>query len=197
MRTEVLDSRSRRRAETKLALLSAAEKLFRQVGYADASVDAIAREAGFTKGAVYGLFDSKEDLFLALLDQRASYLMGEISLIVPETPDAAEMIEALTAWLDDRLRRDHDWSLVSAEFSILAARKPALRQRRAQLLAREQTALAQILAPHLGGLDPERVSGLVMAIVDGLVLQAAIDTRHDVPSELAFILERLLRGEQS
>ncbi|MCW2571955.1 MAG: regulatory protein TetR [Frankiales bacterium] len=197
MTTEVLDSRTRRRAETRLALLTAAEKLFRHVGYADASVDGIAREAGFTKGAVYGLFDSKEDLFLALLDHRATELLGEISLIVPETPNQSELITALTSWLGDRLRQDHDWVLVNAEFSVLAARKPALRGRRAELLAREQSALAQILAPHTAGLDPERVSGLVMAIIDGLVLQASLDSRHDVPSDLAFILERLLRGVHS
>jgi AcrR family transcriptional regulator len=192
MTTVVLDSRARRRAETRQALLAAAEQAFRDVGYAEASVDAIAREAGFTKGAVYGLFDSKEDLFLALLDQRGAQLLGEVSRILPATPNQGALLTALSSWLAERLRKDHDWVLVNAEFSVLAARKPALRARRAALLAREQAAFGEMLAPHVVGLDPGRASGLVMAIIDGLVLQAALDPRHDVPADLVFVLERLL-----
>src|SRR4051812_41892373 len=103
MTTEVLDSRARRRAETRLALLAAAEKLFREVGYVEATVDGIAREAGFTKGAVYGLFDSKEELFLALLDHRAAAVMDEIAMIVPEQQSASGLIDALVLWLGERL----------------------------------------------------------------------------------------------
>src|SRR4029078_9809772 len=51
-------------------LLVAARAVVREVGYARASIDAIAEAAGFTKGAVYSHFSSKADLFLSLLEDR-------------------------------------------------------------------------------------------------------------------------------
>jgi AcrR family transcriptional regulator len=51
-------------------VLGAARRVFLDKGYAGASLDAIAEEAGFSKGVVYSQFDSKADLFLALLELR-------------------------------------------------------------------------------------------------------------------------------
>jgi TetR/AcrR family acrAB operon transcriptional repressor len=52
--------------------LDAAGRVFRDLGYSGASLDAIAQEAGFSKGAVYSHFTSKADLFLSLLEDRIS-----------------------------------------------------------------------------------------------------------------------------
>src|SRR5262245_1932710 len=60
------DQVARNRAE----LLAAAGRVFRQLGYTGASLDAIADVAGFSKGAVYSHFTSKADLFLSLLESR-------------------------------------------------------------------------------------------------------------------------------
>ncbi|HZD71914.1 MAG TPA: helix-turn-helix domain-containing protein, partial [Actinomycetes bacterium] len=48
----------------------AARRVFARRGYHDASVEEVAEEAGFSKGAVYSNFTSKEDLFVTLLEQR-------------------------------------------------------------------------------------------------------------------------------
>ena len=60
----------RRRAMTREHLLEAAAVVFARNGYHGASLDEVAAAAGFTKGAVYSNFKSKEDLFLALIDHR-------------------------------------------------------------------------------------------------------------------------------
>ena len=60
----------RRRQQTRDHLLEAAARVFGERGYHGASLDDIAAAAGFTKGAVYSNFKSKEDLFLALLESR-------------------------------------------------------------------------------------------------------------------------------
>src|SRR5476649_1930069 len=60
----------RRRAMTRRHLLEAAAIVFARDGFHGATLDDVAATAGFTKGAVYSNFKSKDDLFLALLDDR-------------------------------------------------------------------------------------------------------------------------------
>jgi AcrR family transcriptional regulator len=64
-------SRAERRAETRSALLDAAARVFVERGFQGASVEAIAEEAGYTRGAFYSNFASKEDLFAELLQEQA------------------------------------------------------------------------------------------------------------------------------
>lgn len=68
--------RSARSAETRTKLLEAAATVYARRGFDGAPLDEVASEAGFTKGAVYGHFGSKENLLLALL---AEYLSGQIA----------------------------------------------------------------------------------------------------------------------
>src|SRR5881396_2434576 len=60
----------RRRAMTRQHLLDAAAIVFTRNGFHGSTLDEVASTAGFTKGAVYSNFKSKDDLFLALLDER-------------------------------------------------------------------------------------------------------------------------------
>src|SRR4030081_3736477 len=61
--------RRERRAQTRTALLDAAERLWAERGIRGASLDDIANTAGLTKGAVYSNFTGKTDLLLALLER--------------------------------------------------------------------------------------------------------------------------------
>ena len=69
--------RSERRARTRAKLLEAAARIYTQRGVDAATLDAVAEEAGFTKGAVYDHFGSKENLLFALLDEHLSEEIGE------------------------------------------------------------------------------------------------------------------------
>ena len=69
-------TRDEQKARTRADLLHAAERLFLRDGFSSTSLSAIAEEAGLTKGAVYSNFDSKEDLFLALLQGQAENGVG-------------------------------------------------------------------------------------------------------------------------
>ena len=53
---------------TRARLIQSAEKVFARDGFEAAKLEEIAADAGYTRGAVYANFDSKEDLFLALLE---------------------------------------------------------------------------------------------------------------------------------
>ena len=63
-------TRAEQQAETRRALLDAAARVFVERGFVGASVEAIAAEAGYTRGAFYSNFESKEELFAELLQQR-------------------------------------------------------------------------------------------------------------------------------
>ncbi len=82
--------RSERKAATRARLLEAAARVYARRGFAGATLDEVAGEAGFTKGAVYAHFGSKENLLLALLQE---HLAGQI----------AEQLE-----LFDRVRSDRE-----------------------------------------------------------------------------------------
>jgi AcrR family transcriptional regulator len=72
-------TRAERQAQTRQALLDAAARVFVERGFAGSSVEAIAEEAGFTRGAFYSNFDSKEQLFAELLQQRVYSIYREMA----------------------------------------------------------------------------------------------------------------------
>ena len=68
--------RSARRAQTRALLLQAAASVYARCGFNGATLDEVAAEAGFTKGAVYDHFGSKENLLLALMEE---HLAGQVA----------------------------------------------------------------------------------------------------------------------
>lgn len=67
--------------ETKQLLLESARKIFLEYGYQAAPLRKIASEAGYTHGALYGYFSSKEELFYTLTDPVALELMDMLDKI--------------------------------------------------------------------------------------------------------------------
>lgn len=107
-------TRAESKAKTRDALLRAANRLFHRNGFAATTVDEIAEEAGVTSGAVYSNFATKEDLFLALIDEaqdpRASWISehdtapADLSSATGRTPEerAANLGRAMSAKRPDR-----------------------------------------------------------------------------------------------
>src|SRR5271155_3661689 len=73
--------RDEQKALTRRRLLDAAETVFGRHGFHRASVEEIAREAGATTGALYSNFAGKEDLFLALFEERIAADVRDYSQI--------------------------------------------------------------------------------------------------------------------
>src|SRR5579859_5100655 len=68
--------RRRDRVKTRVALLDAAAGVFARRGLDGATLEEIAESAGFTRGAVYHHFGSKEELFLAVIARRDEELLA-------------------------------------------------------------------------------------------------------------------------
>jgi AcrR family transcriptional regulator len=133
----------RRRALTRRALLDAAATEFGAKGFHGASLDAIAKAAGFTKGAVYSNFDNKADLFLALMDDRLEREESFITSAMYEDvgPMEGQIDRALATHAE--LRRDETLRALFFEFVVYSLRHPEVRERLIDFTRRQ---LAQVEA---------------------------------------------------
>src|SRR5664279_3990822 len=114
--------------ETQARLLNAAEEVFVRDGYESAQLDQIAAVAGRSKGAVYGHFKSKEDLFLALFEHRTrSYIDGLFSSLQKCTNRKQSMDAFRDFYVG--LASDKTWPILSLEFKLFALRHPESKER--------------------------------------------------------------------
>ena len=122
-------TRAERQARTRGDLIDAAERLFTAQGFHATSLDAVAAEAGFTKGAVYSNFTSKEDLFFAVYERRVDSRVAEIEGILREAPTLREGVERTIPGNRGRPETDDGWMAVFFEFWAHVLRHPELRER--------------------------------------------------------------------
>lgn len=80
-------SRAETQAETRERILSAAHEEFTSRRYVDVSLDAVARRAGYSKGAVYSNFESKNDLLFSVLERYLAGISADYSLAVLTASD--------------------------------------------------------------------------------------------------------------
>jgi AcrR family transcriptional regulator len=122
-------TRGESRVRTRELVLDSALTIFRRDGFHQASIDEIAEEAGFSRGAVYSSFANKEQLFLALHDREAQQRVQLIAerLLEDGTLKDAALTAARTFY--ERHLADPGWSLLMAEFAVHAARNPDVARR--------------------------------------------------------------------
>jgi AcrR family transcriptional regulator len=152
-------------ARNRTELLAAASRVFRQLGYAGASLDAIADAAGFSKGAVYSHFASKADLFLSLLESR-------IEERAEGQRHALEQRGTLRSFIGQVFatsRADPEWQLALLEFRVVAARDAELQARYRAIHERTVAGIAEALGTLLASKDIEPVLPLGALAVAGLI----------------------------
>lgn len=121
-------TRAEARNQTRERLLDAAADVFKRLGYHGASLEAVAEAAGYTKGAVYSNFDTKADLFMALLDRYVeAEVSGQEQQFAGQTLE--EAIDSLDAVLDRQIMSDPLWTVLRMEFWLVASRDAEVRRR--------------------------------------------------------------------
>jgi AcrR family transcriptional regulator len=131
VRTRRAPTREQRKAQTRERLVDAADRLFRRDGFHATSVDAVADEAGFTKGAVYSNFESKEDLFFAVYERHVDERVAQIDRLGDAATSAIEAIRTAATTAADR--GADGWMAVFFEFWAHVLRHPEYRERFAAL----------------------------------------------------------------
>ncbi|MDQ3954226.1 MAG: TetR/AcrR family transcriptional regulator, partial [Actinomycetota bacterium] len=109
-------TRAEKQAATRAALLESAADVFEQRGYAAASVEEITERAGFSRGAFYSNFDTKEELFLTLIESRIGDRLQEIADAFRDGQTAADRIRSGGRFLDSLVAKDRQWCLLYMEF---------------------------------------------------------------------------------
>jgi AcrR family transcriptional regulator len=182
-------TRKERQEQTREQLVEAAARVFARRGYHRATVDEIAAEAGFTIGALYSNFETKEKLFLAIADRQVESRVAEISSVADAAVGEGEAGEEVAGQLKAFLETDPDWPLLFYEFWSLSVRNPELGDELAQRREAIRDALADTLqrvADHLGFKlrFPAPVLATAMAAsLNGLAFERAADPKA-LPDEV-------------
>ncbi len=159
-------------------ILEAAAEEFAERGFAGARLAAIARRAGFTKGAVYSNFESKQDLFAELFAQRSLDLAGRV-LAELAGLDLADAVGKGGAAVASALIADSEWSLLMLEFGVQAVRDPSIQQAYIRERRYLRSKLVELIADRARewGVDIDvRITALSLtALISGLVLEHTVD----------------------
>ena len=175
-----------RKDEVRGRVLRAAGQVFAERGFAAASLDQVAAAAGFTKGAVYSNFGSKDELFLALMEAEVGHRVEVVEAALRSTGDVAGALAAVGTELS---RRDQTWQLLYLEFWQRAVRDADVRQAfvasRRTLRARVTDVVERFLTerPVRTGWDAPSLTVVLLALAHGLALEALPDPEA-VPDDL-------------
>lgn len=193
----------RRRAMTRAHLLEAAADVFRELGFHGATLDEVARRAGFTKGAVYSNFKNKDDLFLAVMDDRIERQFAVTAEVLESGPhDEAEQRARVEGLLHSR---DFFWDdargALFLEFVLYARRNPEAAEKLAASNRRARQMTVDLIAAEIaaGGTPAQRpyehVALISQAIFEGLGVLRLIDpsavTDETMDIVLAFLYDAM------
>jgi AcrR family transcriptional regulator len=136
----------RRRAMTRQHLLEAAAIVFARKGFHESTLDEVAATAGFSKGAVYSNFKSKDDLFVELLDDRVNREFAVVSEVLEG--GSHEKTEQFPR-IRDIVRSDMFWSedfvALWMEFVLYARRNPEAQAKLAASIQRSRAQVQQLI----------------------------------------------------
>src|SRR5689334_4714080 len=176
-------TRERRVEHTRALLLDAAEEVFAEKGFTPASLDDIANAAGYTKGAIYKHFATKEDLFLAVSDRYwRRYFDNFAEVMSTATQIGARELEEIAArWRQLSRDRGAEHAALGHEFTLYLLRNPDARKRVAAKRSEVVEALGKFIVKgidRLGGallIPPLTFAHLLVATTDSVQLVSELD----------------------
>jgi AcrR family transcriptional regulator len=195
-----------RTQETHRRLLDAAEAVFVRDGYESAQLDEIAARAERSKGAVYTHFKSKEDLFLALFENRTR---SAINRLLDSLRECKTRKESMAAFREFYLgvTADKTWPILTLEFKLFALRHPESKERLKKAFEmakppRENDGETKMFGhvPHEKKAEQELALASLGPIVSGLILESHFEPKILSEHGLRRILGRIfdaLFGEVS
>jgi AcrR family transcriptional regulator len=189
-------SRAAKNAATSAALLRAAAATFPERGFERATMDEIAQRVGLSKGALYYRYKSKEDLFIALLDERCRSYIRQLDEAFSggSSPGGgwATMAQRFLAVV-----QDEQWPRLFFEFISYASRSPGAKRELAKRTRGLRAALASVVERQAreAGVDlrisPHAVALGISSLCNGLAVERLADPRT-VPNDAFMQLPALL-----
>jgi AcrR family transcriptional regulator len=176
----VMNKHQLRSTETQERILSAAETAFASQGYDGTSVSAICEAAGVSKGAFYHHFDSKQAVFLQLLDRWLASMDNTMSLMSESSAAVPERVLAMSGVFGQLLQVADRELLLYLEFLNLAARDPRVWRELIRPYHRYRAAFTDMIAQgnaegSLRAKDPAAGSAIIIGLAIGLLIQGFLD----------------------
>lgn len=193
--------RSARKAATRARLLEAAARVYAARGFAGATLDDVAEEAGLTKGAVYGHFGSKDNLLVALMEEwLAAEIAEQVGLFDRDETTWKRPYRGSDRWMEE-LDETPDAFRLLIEFWLAAGRDERLRER----VAGGFDALRQMFGGFIeasaedAGVDVQdsgrhHFANVSLALSLGLALVRVADRDSVSPALLGTALSVFIRG---
>ncbi len=167
---------------TRRKLLDAAKRIFAQDGFEAARLEDIAFRAGYTRGAFYAHFRSKEDIFFALLDEWVSERIESFARTLRPHSDPAEKLAALRNHYAAQAS-DRRLVLISLEFKLYALRHPEAHARLRNRHRRIRATFGELLSDVISALGKTlpisnpAASACLGALAHGLLLDHLVDPK--------------------
>lgn len=188
-------TQAERRQETREEVLAAASRVFARNGFHATSLDAVAEEAGFSRGAVYYNFADKEQLFLELLDRRCAERARDLREVFAHGGDdlesTTEQARLAARGALDAMIGDPEWRALYLEFLAHAARDRAFRRAFAKRTDDMRAALEQVVAERAAlvdedalGMSPQELAVVIDALGIGLWAHHMLHGARAVSPEL-------------
>ncbi|GAA0351526.1 TetR/AcrR family transcriptional regulator [Bacillus horti] len=191
-------------SDTRSRIIKAAATVFSKIGYHQASLDLVAEHTGMTKGAVYWHFSSKQDLFLALLEQHLQQQIRLLSIRIEALLTSPNPRLALEEWLKEQLEglaENKESAGLFMEF-VVASREKEVRDRLTSLQRDFLQHISELIADmqHQGriraSINPSSFALLIDSILKGAAVEWMIDPeRADLSSYIhtvsAFLWENI------
>jgi len=176
-------TRERRVEHTRSLLLDAAEEVFAEKGFTPATLDDIAHAAGYTKGAIYKHFATKEDLFLAVSDRYWRRYFDNFAEVMSSARQigARELDEIAKRWRQLSRDRGAEHAALGHEFTLYLLRNPDARERVATKRSEVVEALAKFIVKGIDGMGGTlripalTFAQLLIATSDAVVLSSELD----------------------
>jgi AcrR family transcriptional regulator len=171
----------RRREMTRRHLLEAAAIVFATNGFHGATLDDVAATAGFTKGAVYSNFKNKEDLFLALLDDRVERQFQLVSENLDDRAPSSENLPRVRELLGNEFFWDESFSALWLEFVLYARRHPEARTKLVASARRARARVQQLIEHEYEAAGtspkypPDKLAEVSLALFDGLGMSRLVN----------------------
>lgn len=186
--------------DRRQSILAAAEKVFDSCGYAAATIDAVAEEAGIAKGSVYNYFQSKQDLFTQVLtasiavdEADTEELLGKGDLLARD-----KMVQFLENWFVRLGHYKRIGSLV-LECWAVAAREDeqgVLSQVLREMYSRWRDRMSAIVRQGIESgefdpeINPETAAAMIVSAANGLTVQAILNVGVDIDKEVLATFQR-------
>lgn len=161
-------------------ILQAAEDLFARKGYHETSMDDIVKESGLSKGAIYGYFDSKQELFLALSEKYLESELGAIRSVFSPNDSALKKLKIATEMHFDGIEESIEVCRMNLECWTEAPRIESLHHRMKSRYEMIHKFIAEMISEGIKkgefrqDIDPDALSSIIHAAIDGLNLQRAV-----------------------